>query len=79
MDFECVELIIEVLCKKVEYKIFGYSLNDSDKYFNVVCDWYKRRFNWEINRKDIIFSFGVVFVVVILVRILINFNEGVIV
>ena len=54
MDFECAEPIIEALRKKVEHKIFGYSSNDSDKYFNAVCDWYKRRFNWEINRKDII-------------------------
>ncbi|AVD37471.1 MalY/PatB family protein [Clostridioides difficile] len=79
MDFECAEPIIEALRKKVEHKIFGYSSNDSDKYFNAVCDWYKRRFNWEINRKDIIFSPGVVPAVAILVRILTNSNEGVII
>lgn len=79
MDFECAEPIIEALHKKVNHKIFGYSSNDSEKYFDSVCGWYKRRFNWEINREDIVFSPGVVPAVAILVRILTVSNEGVIV
>ncbi|HGM3507884.1 TPA: MalY/PatB family protein [Clostridioides difficile] len=79
MDFECAEPIIEALHKKVNHKIFGYSSNDSEKYFDSVCGWYKRRFNWEINREDIVFSPGVVPAVAILVRILTDSNEGVIV
>lgn len=79
MDFECAEPIIEALHKKVNHKIFGYSSNDSEKYFDSVCGWYKRRFNWEINREDIVFSPGVVPAVAILVRILTDSNEGVII
>lgn len=79
MDFECAEPIIEALHNKIDHKIFGYSSNNSDKYFDAVCGWYKRRFNWEINREDIVFSPGVVPAVAILVRILTNSGEGVIV
>ncbi|UWD50091.1 pyridoxal phosphate-dependent aminotransferase [Clostridioides difficile] len=79
MDFECAEPIIEALHKRIDHKIFGYSSNNSYEYFDAVCGWYKRRFNWEINREDIVFSPGVVPAVAILVRILTNSGEGVIV
>ncbi|WP_027701427.1 MalY/PatB family protein [Metaclostridioides mangenotii] len=79
MDFECADPIIKALHDRVDHKIFGYSSNNSDEYFDAFCNWYKRRFGWEIDRKSVVFAPGVVPALAILVRILTNPGDGVII
>ncbi|GAA0232106.1 MalY/PatB family protein [Metaclostridioides mangenotii] len=79
MDFECADPIIKALHDRVDHKIFGYSSNNSGEYFDAFCNWYKRRFGWEIDRKSVVFAPGVVPALAILVRILTNPGDGVII
>ncbi|MCR1954949.1 pyridoxal phosphate-dependent aminotransferase [Clostridioides mangenotii] len=79
MDFECADPIIKALHHRVDHKIFGYSSNNSDKYFDALCNWYKRRFYWDIDRKSVVFSPGVVPAIALLVRVLTKPSEGVII
>lgn len=79
MDFECADPIIKALHHRVDHKIFGYSSNNSDKYFDAFCNWYKRRFDWDIDRKSVVFSPGVVPAIALLVRVLTKPSEGVII
>ncbi len=79
MDFECADPIIKALHDRVDHKIFGYSSNNSDEYFEAFCNWYKRRFGWEIDRKSVVFAPGVVPALAILIRILTNLGDGVII
>lgn len=79
MDFECADPIIKALHHRVDHKIFGYSSNNSDKYFDAFCNWYKIRFDWDIDRKSVVFSPGVVPAIALLVRVLTKPSEGVII
>ncbi|WP_160675480.1 MalY/PatB family protein [Clostridium sp. C8-1-8] len=79
MDFPCAPEIINALHQRVDKLIFGYSSNDTDRYYSAVSSWYKRRFNWIIKREDIFYSPGVVPAIGYLIEILTNPNEGVII
>jgi cystathionine beta-lyase len=79
MDFPCAPEIIHALHQRVDKLIFGYSSNDTDRYYNAVSSWYKRRFNWTIKREDIFYSPGVVPAIGYLIEILTKPNEGVII
>lgn len=79
MDFECAEPIIDALHKRVDHKIFGYSSNNTDEYFNAVHSWYKRRFGLEIERESIVYAPGIVPAIAVLVRILTEPGDGVII
>ncbi len=52
MDFKCPPEMIESLKKTVEHGIFGYS-TAPERYFDAVCRWFRDRFDWEINPKNI--------------------------
>lgn len=79
MDFEIAEPIIQAVHKVADRKIFGYSTRETERFYDAVLGWYKRRFNWEIDRESIMFSGGVVPAVSILIRLLTNENDGVII
>jgi len=50
MDLESPPAVLEALQKRVNHGVFGYTTPD-DEYFEVVGDWYKKRFGWNINRE----------------------------
>lgn len=59
MDFKTAPAITEALVKRAEHGIFGYTHPD-DEYFNAIIDWFSRRHSWTIDRKDILYTTGVV-------------------
>lgn len=59
MDFKTAPCIIDVLLKRVEHGVFGYT-KVPDEYYEATVNWFKRRHNWEINPKEIIYTIGVV-------------------
>lgn len=59
MDFKTAPCIIEVLRKRVEHGVFGYT-QVPDSYYQATIDWFKRRHNWNILPSDIIYTIGVV-------------------
>lgn len=59
MDFRTAPEIIEVLRRRVEHGIFGYT-RVPDAYYEAVIDWFRRRHGWQIDREWIIYTLGVV-------------------
>ena len=70
MDFPCSDEIVDALHRRVDRRIFGYSAHMTGEFFRAVCGWYQHRFNWYIDSKDILVSFGVVSALGCLIKIL---------
>ena len=59
MDFEVAPAIKKALAERVEHGVFGYTQVD-DGYYEAVISWFRRRHQWEIDRRWIIYTSGVV-------------------
>lgn len=59
MDFETFPAITEALQRRVAHGIFGYT-RVPEAYYEAVCNWFGKHHGWHINRKDIIYTSGVV-------------------
>ena len=79
MDFEVAAPILESAHKVVDRKVFGYSTREVERFYDAILGWYKRRFDWELDRESIMFSGGVVPAIAILLRLLTEENNGVII
>ena len=79
MDFACAPEILEGLKKRVDRKIFGYSLSNTEVYLNSVTSWFQRRFDWKVDATQIVTSPGVVPALAVLIKILTEKGEGVII
>lgn len=60
MDFQTAPAILDRLHKAVDHGIFGYT-EGKEEYFNAVQDWMKNQFNWNVQRRWLIKTPGVVF------------------
>lgn len=78
MDFPCAEPIIRALHDRVDKKIFGYTLFDTDECLGATTDWFKRRHGWEINKEDIVFCGGIVSAYAVLLNLLTEEGDGVV-
>lgn len=79
MDFAVADPIIESVHRVADRKVFGYSTRETDEFYNAVLGWYKRRFDWELDRESIMFCGGVVPAVALLIRLLTEEGNGVII
>lgn len=77
-DYKAPKEIIDALQKRVKHGAFGYTFID-DEYKDIIVKWVKRRYNYEIEKKDIIPTTGVVSSLFYLVLALQDESEGVIV
>jgi len=59
MDFEAPEAVRRAVRERAAHGIYGYTLLP-DSYFQSVISWMARRFDWEIRKKWIVFTPGVV-------------------
>lgn len=59
MDFECPEEVINALELRVRHGIFGYSYA-SASYYDSVVNWMQKRHNWNIDKRWITITPGVV-------------------
>jgi len=59
MDFETPNFITEAIIKRAQHSIFGYSFR-TESYYKSISNWVKKRHNWEIDTRWIVFSPGVV-------------------
>lgn len=59
MDFPAAPAIQEALRKRVEHGVFGYELVP-DSYYDAIINWFRRRHDWTIDRRWIIYTSGVV-------------------
>jgi len=59
MDFHTPSCIKEALIKAVTNEVLGYSI-PTDSYFEAVCNWQQKRFNWNTQKDWIVQTPGVV-------------------
>lgn len=59
MDFKAAQPIIDAIIERTEHGIFGYSTR-TDSYYDAIINWTKKRFGWEIDKRWIEYTPGVV-------------------
>lgn len=79
MDLPCAEPILEALHKRIDQKIFGYTIYENDECKNAVTNWFLKRFDWKVDKEDIFFSPGVVPAIAFLIHCLTNEGDGIII
>ena len=57
MDFRTPAPVIEALKQRAEHGIFGYT-QPKDDYFAVLQNWFRRRHNWDVERRDLVITPG---------------------
>ena len=59
MDFRAPEVVRKAVQDRAHHGVFGYTLLP-ESYYQAAIDWMHRRFNWEIRKKWMVFTPGVV-------------------
>ncbi len=76
MDFKTPPEVIDALVKASQHGIFGYT-ESKQEYFDALYHWFKSRFGWEVDRRWLVKTPGVVFAVAAAVRALTQKGDGV--
>ena len=79
MDFATPPEIIEAIKQRLDRKILGYSAIFDSEYYSILRDWFLKRYQWEINLKDLVISPGVVPALNRLVGLLTTEYDGVLI
>lgn len=69
MDFQSPPCVINALRKAVDHGIFGYS-SPKEGYYSAICNWFRDRFDWQMEKEWIVQTGGVVFALSTAVRAL---------
>lgn len=59
MDFRAAPCIQQALQCRLDHGIFGY-VHVPDSYYDAIIHWFSRRYDWHIQRDEIIYTIGVV-------------------
>ena len=59
MDFKAAPAILEVVRKRAEHGVYGYTVVEED-YYLAIINWFQRRHDWHIRRGEILYTTGVV-------------------
>ena len=59
MDFKTAPCIINDIKKRADEGIFGYS-DIEDEWYEAYINWYKSKYNFSIEREDLLFSTGII-------------------
>ncbi|MDY0076531.1 MAG: PatB family C-S lyase [Bacteroidales bacterium] len=59
MDFETPDFIRDAVKARAEHPIYGYTFRN-DSYHQAQIDWFKKRYDWEIEKDWIVFTPGIV-------------------
>ena len=79
MDFACAEPIFKALHERIDKKIFGYTMYDTDECLGAVLNWYKKRYGWEEQKENLFFCGGIVSAYAVLLNLLTKEGEGVVI
>ena len=79
MDFACAEPILKALNERIDKKIFGYTMYDTDECLGAVLNWYKKRYGWEEQKENLFFCGGIVSAYAVLLNLLTKEGEGVVI
>jgi cystathionine beta-lyase len=78
MDFEVAPCIKKAIQRRVDIGAYGYS-NIPDEFFLAIQNWWKRRYNYVFDTKDMIYSSGIVAAISSMVRKLTTVGENVLI
>lgn len=78
MDFRVPPAVVEALEKSVRHGIFGYS-ESKQEYFSALEKWYFENFNWDIQRKWLVKTPGVVYAICTAIRALTKKGDAVLI
>ncbi len=78
MDFEVAKPITDALQAQVNHGIYGYTEVKSD-YFEIVKNWFKDNFDWEIKKGSLVKTPGVVYAIAMAVKAFTKEGEAVII
>jgi cystathionine beta-lyase len=78
MGFKAPPPVLDALSARVEHGVFGYSEPDS-AYYDALRGWLARRHGWDVDRRWVMLSPGVVFALYTAVRALTRPGDGVLI
>jgi len=78
MDFKAPQCVTDALRKVVEHGIYSYSIT-SDGYYEAVCNWFRNRFDWQVEKEWVVKTPGVVIGVAAGVRIMTQPGDAIII
>ena len=78
MDFEVAKPITDALQAQINHGIYGYTEVKSD-YFEIVKNWFKDNFGWEIKKGSLVKTPGVVYAIAMAVKAFTKEGEAVII
>lgn len=78
MDFRTAPVVLKALKKRVDHGIFGYTLVGED-YYTALTGWFMSRHGYEIDRRNVIYTSGVVPAISAIIKALTKPGDGVIV
>ncbi len=78
MDFPTVPEVTEALVKASQHGIFGYTEVKED-YFKVLRSWFSSHYHWDIERKWLVKTPGVVYAIAMAIRAFTNINDAVLI
>lgn len=78
MDFEVAKPITDALQAQVNHGIYGYTEVKSD-YFDIVKNWFKDNFGWDIKKGSLVKTPGVVYAIAMAVKAFTKEGEAVII
>ena len=75
MEFATPPEICEAMKKRIDKRIFGYSMVFDSDYYNVLQKWCREKYDWEFPRKELCFSSGIIPALYELTEDLLSKNE----
>ncbi|PQQ23304.1 MalY/PatB family protein [Photorhabdus hindustanensis] len=79
MDFATAPCVIQVLQKRLNHGVFGYSRWQHEEFLGAIRHWYQQRFNCEINTNWAVYGPSVIYMVSQLIRIWSKPGENIVV
>ncbi|MDF1511021.1 pyridoxal phosphate-dependent aminotransferase [Robertmurraya sp. DFI.2.37] len=77
-DFQCPQNMLQVLHKRLEHGIFGYTRWNHDDFKGAIATWYRERFLTEIEKKWIVYSPTVIYTISKMIELLTDEGDYVI-
>ena len=78
MDFRTAPVVVDALRRRVEHGVFGYTLV-GDSYYDALTGWVSRRHGYDLDRRMVLYTSGVVPAISAIIKALVKPGEGVIV
>ncbi|HBC7430089.1 MULTISPECIES: MalY/PatB family protein [Providencia] len=79
MDFSTPPEILNSLKERLDRKILGYTKIYNDEYYQIFESWCKRKYQWEIDRNEIVISPGIIPALNRIIPLIIDSNEKILI